>query len=132
MGKVYFDPHTNRTTYHMKKEISVPVIAMRTLEKSDTAHGATTLDMGDNIHAKVVIDTRPTTDGNVYLELAVTMAEGKPPDADDDRLLCGVDFKTTAPTQGEAFSVAREFLKQRLETDLNIMTVINTQGGKEQ
>ena len=105
----------------------MPVVAMKRHECELTQSGATNLNLGDNVFARVNVTTQPTKEGGVLLCMAVALAEGKPPTHDDDRLLTGFDFRTQCTSTDEALAVAAEFVRQRLEQNIQFMTVVTTE-----
>ena len=105
------------------------LIALRPTTEENT-RGTAQLELGANVFARIAVETRPAREGGVVVTIDAVPSEGAPPSNPDnpvDPLLSGVTFRTVSPTRKEALEVAREFLRQRLETNINFMTVINTE-----
>lgn len=145
MNIISRNPITKVLTYTITRGApKMPALAMK--PQPDGAHkGTMNLDLGDSIFARVDLTTWPlpvpTDDEAQHLSeamaqhrvggrLSVVMAEGKAPIGDDDPLLSGLEFSTSADNNEELHRVVTEFLRQRLEQEVSILFPINT--AKEQ
>ena len=135
------DEANGRLTYTINQGAdAMPVLALKP-HPDGAQRGSTNLGLGDGIFSRVDLATWPikghedklapawdkghTEPPTVCAQVSVVMAEGRPPEHPDDPLLSGVQFGTSAATQSELLDVVQEFLRQRLEANVNILRNIN-------
>ncbi len=89
--------------------------------------GSKVIDLGGQWSALITVDTVPHWRGiSLYVNsYAFTKGSGSEPELDDS-LDRGISYRSTFKTLGEAYEMARAFIRTRLELELQILTVHTT------